>query len=272
VTLDPAATADGYLTIGLVNRATVRRLGEAYARLDVPDGHGFHATSAHGTRETARSVDRLLKAELGPLLQRVLPDHEPFLAAFISKGAKDGGAVDFHQDWTYTDERRHRAVLVWVPLVETTQANGALRVVPGSHAWTSGLRPSGAAHPTEPLQADFARRSVTLPLEAGAACVYDPALVHGSFPNPSPDVRPAAAIAVAPRDAPLVHFHVDEDDGLAGWEIDESHFTTRPFASRPVGYPPIEPWDRPVCTDDLVRNLRSPRALTRPLAAGSNWR
>jgi hypothetical protein len=272
VTLDPAATADGYLTIGLVNRATVRRLGEVFGRLDVPDGHGFHATSAHGTRETARSVDRLLKAELAPLLQRVLPDHEPFLAAFISKGAKAGGTVDFHQDWTYTDERRHRAVLVWIPLVETTEANGALRVVPGSHAWTSGLRPSGAAHPTEPLQADLARRSVTVPLEAGAACVYDPALVHGSFPNPSPAVRPVAAIAVAPRDAPLVHFQVDDDGGLAGWQIDESHFTSRPFAGRPDGCPPIEPWDRPVSTEDLARNLRAPRPLTRPLTAASSWR
>jgi len=272
VTLDPAATADGYLTVGLLDRATVRRLGEAFAGLDVPADHGFHATSAHGTRATARSVDRLLKTELGPFVRRILPDHEPFLAAFISKGARNGGTVDFHQDWTYTDERRGRVVLFWIPLVETTEASGALRAVPGSHAWTTGLRPSGAAHPTEPLQADLARRSVTVPLEAGAACVYDPALVHGSFPNPSPAARPAAAIALAPSAEPLVHFHVDERGGLTGWRIDESHFTTRPFGSRPEGCPAIEPWEPPVSTDELARNLRSPRPLVRPLTAGSHWR
>lgn len=255
MTLDPAATADGYLTIGLIDRALVDRLRGAFARLDVPVDHGFHATSAHGTRATARAVDGFLKAALRPVLRRLLPGHEPFLAAFISKGARVGGTVDFHQDWTYTDERRGRAILFWIPLVEATEANGSLRVVPGSHRWTTGLRPSGAAHPTAPFQAELGRRSVTVDLEAGAACVYDPALVHGSSANPTPDVRPAAAIALAPAAEPLVHFNVD-DHGLAGWRIDESHFTTRPFGSRPDGCPRVEPWERPVQIDDLARHLR----------------
>lgn len=253
--VDPSSTAEGYLTIPLLDRDTVRRLRNRFERLDLPIDHGFHATSANNTRQTAQAVDAHLKAVLGPVLRPLVSDHDPFLAAFISKGARAGVAVDYHQDWTYTDERRHRAILFWIPLVDTTDANGALCVVPGSHRWTTGLRASGGSHATGPLQPSFATQSVMVELEAGYAFVYDPALVHGSLPNATAHARPAAAIALVPRAAPLVHFHVDTADHLSGWLINGSHFTTQPFGSCPQQSPPIEPWDRLVSTRDLAEHL-----------------
>ena len=253
--VEPAATDQGYLTMPLLGGAARDRLRAHFDRLALPDDHGFHATSANNTREVARAVDQLLKAELGPLLEDVLPDHEPFLAAFISKGARHGVTVDYHQDWTYTDEREHRCTLFWIPLVDTNDANGALRAVPGSHRWTTGLRASGGTHATDPLQSEIDRHAVTVEVEAGSAFVYDPALVHGSPPNATDHLRPAAAIALAPRRAPLVHFNVDDAGELRGWRIDESHFTLQPFASQPVNAEPIDPWDALVTTDELAAHL-----------------
>jgi len=253
--VDPAATAEGYRTVPLLDRGAVRGLREHFDGLDLPAHHGFFATSDNGSRELARAVDQLLKRELSPRLEPLIPGYEPFLAAFISKGAGEGVVVDFHQDWTYTDERRHRAVICWIPLVDTSAANGTLRVLPGSHRWTTGLRASGAGHATDPLQDALGALADTVEVEAGTAFVYDPALVHGSFANPTDDVRPIAAIALAPRVAPLVHFHQDDRGSLGGWVIDESHYTTRPFGTRPAGDPTIEPWDRLVCIDDLVEHL-----------------
>jgi hypothetical protein len=255
--LDPAATDEGFHLVPLLDGQSLHRLREAFDDLGLPDDHGFHATSANGTREVARTVDRYLKAELGPALASLFPDHEPFLAAFISKGARQGSLVDFHQDWTYTDERTHRAVILWIPLLDTTRANGTLRAVPGSHRWASGLRASGGQHATDPLQAELAAASIDVPLAAGTAFVYDPALIHGSDANPTDHVRPAAAIALAPRGAPLVHFHAGADGRLSGWAIDESFFTTQEFGSCPVGCDPLEPWDRLVATDDLAVRLAS---------------
>jgi hypothetical protein len=255
--LDPAATAEGFQVVPVLDGASVNQLRRAFDQLGLPDDHAFHATSANGTRESARAVDRYLKAELGPVLESLFPEHEPFLAAFISKGVRNGSVVDFHQDWTYTDERTHRAVIVWIPLVDTTSANGTLRAVAGSHRWASGLRASGGEHATAQLQAELAAASIEMPLPAGTAFVYDPALIHGSDANPTEAVRPAAAVALAPRDVPLVHFHVDDGGRLSGWTIDESFYTTQEFGSCPVGCEPLDPWDRLVGGDDLAARLAS---------------
>jgi hypothetical protein len=255
VTLEPAASADGFLTVPLLDAGAVSRLRAEFDRFAPPEGHGFHASSAHGSRADARAADQLLKAALRPALAEVLPGHEPVLAAFISKGVADGAVVDVHQDWTYTDERHHRAVLLWIPLVDGDERNGALRVLPGSHRWTTGLRASGADHATAPLQDELRAQSVPVALEAGTAFVYDPALLHGSFPNTSPHPRPVVAIAFAPRDAPLLHFHVDDAGELTGWVIDESHYTLTPYAARPVGCAPYAPWAPLVSTEEIAPHL-----------------
>jgi hypothetical protein len=260
VTLEPAASADGFLTVPLLDAGAVSRLRGEFERLAPPEDHGFHASSAHGSRADARAADQLLKAALRPALAEVLPGHEPFLAAFISKGVAQGAVVDVHQDWTYTDEREHRAVLLWIPLVDVDEGNGALRVLPGSHRWTTGLRASGADHATAPLQDELRAQSVPVELEAGSAFVYDPALLHGSFPNSSAQQRPVVAIAVAPRGALLLHFHVDEAGELTGWVIDESHYTLSPYAARPTGCAPFPPWAPLVATEDIAPHLATSRA------------
>ena len=140
--VEPAATEHGYLTMPLLGGAARDRLRAHFDRLALPDDHGFHATSANNTREVARAVDQLLKAELGPLLEEVLPDHEPFLAAFISKGARHGVTVDYHQDWTYTDEREHRCTLFWIPLVHRWLPGTARSAPLASVVSTSGIQNS----------------------------------------------------------------------------------------------------------------------------------
>src|SRR4029078_8338359 len=123
VTLRPHAADDGYLTVPLLDAEAVATLRAEYDAVAPALAHGFHASSAHATREVARHVDQRLKALLTPRLRELVPDLEPFLAPFISKGVVEGAVVDIHQDWTYTDERVHRAVLVWVPLVDVDASN-----------------------------------------------------------------------------------------------------------------------------------------------------
>lgn len=251
----PASTDQGWFVADLLDAATCVELtaeaGHLIDGLDQP----FYATSAHAARSTARRVDQWLKGALTRQLTDLLPGYQPFLAAVISK-APGGGLVAFHQDWTYTDERRDRAVLVWVPLVDTDHRSGAMRAVPGSHRWTTGVRPGGSRLPTEGLQEPFGAAATTIPLSAGQALVYDPALVHGSHVNTGETTRIAVAVALAPLDASLVHFHRDHR-GLRCWRIDESYYTTQEFATEPAGAKRIEPWASDVEVSDFEFALRS---------------
>lgn len=241
-----ALEVDGWTTTRLFDDATAARLRARWDELGVGDETPYFTTNIHTDRATARGIDQALKAELAPGLAEALPDHEAFLAAFIFKGAHSG-SVGLHPDWTYTDERHHRTTLFWCPLVDTGADNGTLHVVPGSHRWVRGLRGSGDfASAVEDVEDLLLERAVSVPLRVGEAVVYDAALIHGSPPNTTDRPRPVAAVACAPRGAPLVHFHRGPDGRTAGYAIDESWYTVQPFGEPPTGFPPYAPWDEPL--------------------------
>lgn len=240
----------GFVVTPALGQDVVAALRSSWDELGLDPEHPFIASSAHLPRSTARAVDQQLKRELVPLLQRFVPDHEPFLAAFISKGALQGGRVDFHQDWTYTDEREVDATLFWIPLTDVGPDDGALQVVEGSHRWSDGIRPSGQAAPGPEHQDRFAATATDVALGAGEAIVYRPALLHGSHPNTTDRPRPAVAIAFVPTGSPLLHFH-RTGDTLDGYVIDESFYTTEPFGGRPSSTRRYPAWTSPVSDDDL---------------------
>jgi ectoine hydroxylase-related dioxygenase (phytanoyl-CoA dioxygenase family) len=192
----------------------------------------------------------------------LLAGQRPFMAAFISKG-RGGGNVGLHPDWTYVDERAHRARVFWCALQDTDESNGAMVVVPGSHRTMRGLRGSGEfpSAVSEVEDALWASEVVTVPLRAGEALVWDAALLHGSWPNTTAEPRAAAAIAVVPATAPLVHFQVEPGAELAGYAVDEHWFVGEEYASRPAGYPTVEPWDGPLrpyaSVDEVVPALQA---------------
>ncbi len=244
----------GYRVARVLDDDLRRRLRELYDSLEIDPGHDFLATSNDLDRASARKVHDRIVELLGPRLEEVVPGHAPFLSGFISKGRGAGGPTAFHQDLSYTDERGHRATLLWIPLVDVDEESGALQVVPGSHRLVEGTRPSGLDElPTAPLQEEWARRAVTVPLRAGEAIVYDAALVHGAHANRVDAVRPVVAVALAPTDAELVHVHVDPDgDGLTAYSVDVDFYMGQGLFNRPEGYPTTELWGEAV-TEERIR-------------------
>lgn len=232
----------GWASARLLGEVEVAELRRRFEQLQVDPEHAFFASSEHAPRDVARAVDHDVKAALGPALERLLPGYEPFLGAFISKGPLGWNAVELHQDWTYTLEPAARAVIVWCPLLDVDGRSGSLRLVPGSHRWTGNLRGSGAV--PAPLGAVAPRvldRSVGFTMPAGTALLYDAATLHGSPPNAGDEVRVAAAVALAPKGAQLVHYHAEEGGPVEGYLIDEAWYTTQTFGRRPQGYERCDP-------------------------------
>jgi ectoine hydroxylase-related dioxygenase (phytanoyl-CoA dioxygenase family) len=261
--LDP-----GYHVVDLLDGELIDELRALYDSLDIDRGHDFLATSNDLERADARRVHDRIVDLLADRLEQAVPGHTPFLSGFISKGAASGGPTAFHQDLSYTDERTHRATLLWIPLVDVDEDSGALQVVPGSHRLAEGPRPSGLDHlPTAPLQDEWVQRAETATLRAGQAVVYDAALVHGAHTNAVDTVRPAVAVALAPTGADLVHVHVDADgNGLTGYVVDVDYYMGQGLFHRPVGYGSTEVWGEPV----TEQRLRAALGVDRPTEEGSD--
>lgn len=225
-----------------------RRLRSLFDDLGLDDGRPYLASNVHCPVATAVRIDAAIRAELGGLLDDLLPGYRPFLASFIAKSAHTGSRVAFHHDWTYTDERVAPTVIAWMPLVDVGPSNGVMSMVVGSHRWSDGIRPGPGTEPAAEHQARLADRAVPVPLTAAQVLTYHPAVFHGSSPNVSGEVRPAAAIAFAPVGAPLLHFHRRPDGTMSGHEVDEAFFVGRDFTAEPTGFAAVAPWAPP--TDD----------------------
>lgn len=133
--------------------------------------------------------------------------------AFLVKGMGPDSSSDMHQDWNNVDESQFGSYSIWVPFLDVDETNGALQVVAGSHRLFSTIR--SVNHPSLFLEFDEALEPylTPLPMKAGEACVYQHNLFHGSKPNLSSTIRIAFVISILPKNAPFIHYWVDQEKG-----------------------------------------------------------
>lgn len=120
------------------------------------------------------------------------------------KAPLTGAAIGWHQEaafWTNINPIQH--VICWVALDDMTEANGCLRVAPGSHKW--GLLPGQGGTPGQDLskiqdvltpeqKAEF--RDVPLPMKRGGCVFMSPHLLHASGENTTEEVRRALSVSL----------------------------------------------------------------------------
>lgn len=101
-------------------------------------------------------------------------------------------AFPWHQDTLYygRPSQHMHIVTVWLPLVEATEENGCLQVIPGSHRWglLDGVR--GADMNVYPLEDITARGApVAMPMQPGDVILMSNLTFHASHVNRTRDVR-----------------------------------------------------------------------------------
>lgn len=117
------------------------------------------------------------------------------------------GAVPWHQDKSYWPEANANPVItVWIPLVDATEVNGCLHIIPRTHKKRviehHAETYSGTGYTEVAL--DYVQRRqrdvISLPLEAGGAILFNDRLVHSSTPNNSDHVRWSVDLRYQPTD------------------------------------------------------------------------
>jgi ectoine hydroxylase-related dioxygenase (phytanoyl-CoA dioxygenase family) len=120
----------------------------------------------------------------------------------FSKPPRHGGVVAWHQDysyWTRTQPMQH--LTCWIGLDDSTQDNGCLWYVPGSHRWPL-LPITGLAGDMDEIRTVLSQeqkaafRPVPIELKKGEASFHHPLMVHGSYENRTDRPRRAAVVNV----------------------------------------------------------------------------
>jgi len=115
------------------------------------------------------------------------------------------GAVPWHQDKSYwPDANANPVITVWIPLVDATEENGCLHIMPRTHKKRvlsyHAETYTGTGY-TE-LDDKYTRTAqvVALPLQAGGAILFNDRCIHMSTPNNSTHVRWSVDLRYQPTD------------------------------------------------------------------------
>lgn len=127
------------------------------------------------------------------------PDFYLWGSNFFIKEPRSMSTVGWHQDAYYWPLDPHESLTVWLAFDDSTVANGAMTVVPGSHK--AGLlkhirvRETDSVLMLECERGQFAEdTAVPVTLKAGEVSIHDDKLVHGSPANPSETRRAGLTI------------------------------------------------------------------------------
>ena len=213
--------AHGYLAgVRMLDEAQIEQLRSELAELSDPNHpaqhlfYEFHANEsgdpetvlfhALGAWRISRGFHDLLwnPAFLMPSSQLLNGPVRFWHDQLFCKPPHHGGVVAWHQDYSYWTRTRPMAHLsCWIGLDDSTQENGCVYYVPGSHRWDllpiTGL--SNDMQAIESVLSDEQKRDfkpVAIELKKGECSFHHPLMVHGSFENRSDRPRRGAVINV----------------------------------------------------------------------------
>ena len=128
------------------------------------------------------------------------------------------GEMDVHRDRTVHVEPDLPPVNAWCPLVDVDDSYGNLAMLPGSHKLpnieTKGVKRFYAAYDSA-----LKRLSVSVPLSAGEAILFDNRLLHWSRPNRHDEHRPVLRAMAVPAESRIVFYKLDAENGGKRFEI-----------------------------------------------------
>lgn len=195
--------------------------------------------------ETSKYLyDIVMNPRIHDLVEGILgPNFYCWASSFFIKEPFSKATVGWHQDAYYWPMHPHNSVTVWLAFDDVDEANGGMKIIPGSHL--HGVIKHKRSQQTDSILSleletgTFSEGdAVQFKLKAGEVSLHDDRAVHGSPANPSPRRRAGLTIrysgtnvkndlTINPNFKTYICRGVDE------------------FKHNPVGAPPTERFDRP---------------------------
>ncbi len=220
----------GYVLLPTLEKNEVEKLLSYYKKQEFDNKieAGFHISLDNQNKELVKEVGQTIKDVLVPKTKDIFDDCQVFTASYVIKEPGLQNIVPPHQDWTFVDENEFCSLTVWTALVDVTEQNGALGVIPGSHKTFNHKRSSPSPQSKSPL----ADHIFTLfpfieivEMKAGETLIFDNRLIHASPPNLSDQARIAVGIGVTQSEAQLKHFYQNPQSGkLEEYDVDQSFY------------------------------------------------
>ncbi|MEQ3656634.1 MAG: phytanoyl-CoA dioxygenase family protein [Dokdonia sp.] len=214
---------EGYVIMPVLSKVQIEKLRRIFYAYHQQDLEGFYATTHLEDTAIKKELSDQITAIVKPLAQQYFKNMTLLGGAFIAKYPGPKGVLPLHQDWNIVDEQKARSYNMWIPLLDVTQDNGAIKILPKSHTKQHNFRGPGIPSLFREIPEIVDKQMTTLEMKAGEALLYDHALWHCSPANHSDTVRLCVVLGVIPKDIDL-KYYCSKDDKVAEYDCYPNFF------------------------------------------------
>ncbi|MCF8464373.1 MAG: phytanoyl-CoA dioxygenase family protein [Flavobacteriales bacterium] len=232
--LDRQLAEEGYVVVSFLNEDEVRVLKKVFEDAHPIETVPFYATAHHQDSDFRKEMSFAISNVIKSHVEEAFENCDLLGASFISKTKNDGSLLQPHQDWNIVDEEKYRSFNLWIPLVDLTEENGAIEILPKSHNWIRGYRQSSIDCAYRQVHDLVWNNMEPLYMKAGEALIYDHALLHASKANRSSEKRIACASGIIPKEAQMYLYWKNEDI-IEQYECSPEFFMTQNIFDGPTG-------------------------------------
>jgi ectoine hydroxylase-related dioxygenase (phytanoyl-CoA dioxygenase family) len=212
---------NGYVIVPFLSERQIQELLALYQKF-YPDGvEGFFTTTFANNVEHREQVNSSIRSICLERTNELLENYQTFFSSFIVKAPGPKSELIMHQDMTLLDERMYTGTNIWCPLVDLTDQNGAIEVLPKSHRFFKTFRGSSIPDIYDNVVPEVKEIMMSCKLKAGEAIIFDQSIIHYSPPNLSDRERPVINTFVAHKDAQIKICYWDKESGKNEIEIFE---------------------------------------------------
>lgn len=218
---------DGYVVMDFIGPDEAGWIARKFYELHRELPKGFYSAAFNPDDDFKKDIYTHTQAVFGRVVDEHFHNYKILGSTFLCKAPGHEGKVGVHQDWTVVDESRYCSATVWVPTVDVTEHNGALRVIPGSHRFFTHYRSNNIPVGYRGCEQLLWDNMVTVPMRAGQAFVLNHAVIHASAPNLTEGERLAIAYGLVPQEARLMYYHKEPgatDDRVEKFSMPDDFF------------------------------------------------
>ncbi len=241
---------DGYVLIDFISPEEAKIIAEKFYEFHDDLPKGFYSAAFSADEKYKQDIFVHTEKYFQNAVNEKFQDYKILGSTFLCKATGDDGKVGVHQDWTVTDESKYYSATVWVPTLDTTEENGALRVIPGSHLFFNDYRSNNIPVSYRGNESLLWENMITVPMRAGQAFILNHAVIHGSSPNHTNRERLAIAYGLVPKEADLIFYHKnvnEKSDRVEKFEMPDDFFQRYyNLGERPLFGNVVEEFEYPV--------------------------
>jgi len=229
-----ALVSEGYAIVPFLNEGEVEVLRQIFKEHHPSLPEGMYASSHAADFNLRSKMNEAIKQHCARAIDVTFKNCTALGATFMVKSKGANGSLRPHQDWSIVDESKFNSYNIWLPLVDVSEENGTLLILPKSHVFVDAVRGLNIPSSYENVIDEVWKLLVPLHVKAGNAVVYDHRLLHASGLNNSSETRLTVVYGIVPKDAEM-RYYFGNNGSIEVYSCSPEFYFTQEINNGPAG-------------------------------------